>query len=279
MTLETVSSKDGTRLGVLRSGSGPGLVLVQGAVGTVEEYAGLADALSPHFTVWRPERRGRGLSPCAFDPAYGVTREVEDLEAVLAHAQAKFVFGLSSGAVIALTAVARGAAVERVVAFEPPLYSRTEFPRKDLERFWAAIAKHDLGAAMAAAGKAVGLMPWMRFVPDAALDFAVRSILARQPALAEMVPTLQFDFSVVSEMHGKTAEWSAIRRPVLLLGGSKSPPYLLGDLQTAQALIPGAERVVLDGLDHGSPWTRHPQRNARGNPARVAEEIRRVCAR
>lgn len=55
-----VRSADGTRVGFLSQGSGPGLLLVQGAMGTAEDYRELAEALAPHFTVHALDRRGRG---------------------------------------------------------------------------------------------------------------------------------------------------------------------------------------------------------------------------
>ncbi len=48
-----VTSRDGTRIGYLQIGTGPGLVLVQGAMGDAYSYRELAEALSPHFTVFR----------------------------------------------------------------------------------------------------------------------------------------------------------------------------------------------------------------------------------
>ena len=62
-----VTSLDGTRIGFLRQGSGPGLVLVQGAMGTAYNFNDLAGALSTTFTVYTPDRRGRGISAKAYE--------------------------------------------------------------------------------------------------------------------------------------------------------------------------------------------------------------------
>jgi len=64
-TQHSVASRDGTRIGYLRQGSGPGIVLVQGAMGTANHDREPADALSSGFTVYSVDRRGRGLSPRA----------------------------------------------------------------------------------------------------------------------------------------------------------------------------------------------------------------------
>lgn len=61
-TEASVISKDGTKIGYRKYGHGPSIILVQGAMGTVFNYHELAKALSNDFTVYVPERRGRGLS-------------------------------------------------------------------------------------------------------------------------------------------------------------------------------------------------------------------------
>jgi hypothetical protein len=59
--MKTVKSRDGIQTGYTQVGHGPGLILVQGALGTAHNYCDLADALSSDFTVYIPERRGRGM--------------------------------------------------------------------------------------------------------------------------------------------------------------------------------------------------------------------------
>src|SRR5204863_2133582 len=80
---------------------GPAIILVAGASATRSDEASLAACLSPHFTVFAYDRRGRGDSS---DRApYAVEREVEDLDALITEAGGSaFVFGHSSGAVLAL---------------------------------------------------------------------------------------------------------------------------------------------------------------------------------
>ena len=100
--MKTVVSKDGTNIGYTVTGQGPGLILVQGAMGTAHNYRDLAQALSSDFTVYTPDRRGRGMSPKPFTPGHKIQRDVEDIEALCRHSEATSIFGLSSGAVIFL---------------------------------------------------------------------------------------------------------------------------------------------------------------------------------
>src|SRR5579863_5266954 len=106
--MNTVQSKDGTTIAFERSGTGPALVLVDGALchrrfGPMRFVGKL---LAPHFTVFTFDRRGRGESTDT--PPYSVEREVEDISALIQHAGGSaYVFGTSSGAALAIEAAAR----------------------------------------------------------------------------------------------------------------------------------------------------------------------------
>jgi pimeloyl-ACP methyl ester carboxylesterase len=101
--MQTVRSADGTTIAFERSGQGPALVLVAAASATRRELAPLAAALAPDFTVFAYDRRGRGDSTDTLP--YAAQREVEDLDALIDEAGGSaFVFGHSSGAVLALEA-------------------------------------------------------------------------------------------------------------------------------------------------------------------------------
>ena len=104
----TVTSADGTVIVFDRSGAGPAVVLVQGALNDRADpvMSGLAAGLSRWFTVFSYDRRGRGDS--GDTQPYAVEREIEDLAAVIAAAGGSAaVFGGSSGAGLALRAAVR----------------------------------------------------------------------------------------------------------------------------------------------------------------------------
>ena len=70
------------------------------------------------FTVYLPDRRGRGRSgPHRAD--HSLRTEVEDLQAVLAGAGADKVFSVSIGGLIALEAARAGAAIRQLALYEP----------------------------------------------------------------------------------------------------------------------------------------------------------------
>ena len=116
-----VTSRDGTTIGYERSGSGPALILIDGALCSraFGPSAKLAPLLARHFTVYTYDRRGRGQS--GDTPPYAPAREVEDLAAIMREAEeSPCLLGLSSGAALALEAAASGLPVSKVVAYEPP---------------------------------------------------------------------------------------------------------------------------------------------------------------
>ena len=61
-TTESLRSADGNVLGYRRLGSGPGLILLHGGMMAAQNFMRLAELLSDSFTVYVPDRRGRGSS-------------------------------------------------------------------------------------------------------------------------------------------------------------------------------------------------------------------------
>src|SRR6266487_2672638 len=120
MDMRNVRSSDGTSIAFDRSGQGPALILVAGATATRAAEAAISAHLAPHFTVFAYDRRGRGDS--GDTPPYAVEREVEDIETLITEAGGSaFVFGHSSGAVLALEAASNlPSKVKKLALYEPP---------------------------------------------------------------------------------------------------------------------------------------------------------------
>ncbi len=120
--MHTTASRDGTTIAYDREGEGDPLILVPGAF-SYRRYPGqvkLAGLLAARFTVYSYDRRGRGDS--GDTKPYAVEREIEDLAAVInAAGGPAHVWGLSSGAVLALEAAAAGLPIRRLAVHEPPL--------------------------------------------------------------------------------------------------------------------------------------------------------------
>jgi pimeloyl-ACP methyl ester carboxylesterase len=279
----SVTSKDGTAIGYRQFGHGPGLVLVQGAMGTAENFAELAQALSDAFTVYVPDRRGRGLSPLPYSKDHSVRKDVEDLDALFVKTGAHYIFGLSSGAIIALQAALTLPAVRKVAVFEPALFING-LPTALLARFDREMAKDNLAAALVTAMQATQMgPPIFSVIPHGLLELLTSAAMKGQDKKAGpdditmriLAPTLQYDFRVVSEMNGGWNDFKDIHAHILLLGGSKSPAFLSVALDALQKILPQAKRVEFPGLGHAAAWNYDKQMNPGGRPELVAQELRR----
>src|SRR5918994_2440717 len=78
------TSADGTQIAYDARGTGPALVIVEGALchRTMGVSAALTEALENRFAVFAYDRRGRGESGAGATP-WSLEREIEDLEAVI----------------------------------------------------------------------------------------------------------------------------------------------------------------------------------------------------
>lgn len=117
---DSVNSKDGTTISYRQLGHGPGVVLLHGAMESAQSHMQLAEALADTFTVYLPDRRGRGLSG-PYSKDYSIQKDVEDMDALLTKTGTHNVFGVSSGAIIWLQAALTLPAIHKAAIFEPPL--------------------------------------------------------------------------------------------------------------------------------------------------------------
>ena len=117
----TITSADGTRLAARHSGHGSPMVLVHGAIGSLETFALIEGMLAERHSVWVYSRRGRGGS--GDGPHYGLDREVEDVLAVLAAAgDHAHLLGHSGGAMYCLLAATQRPSLRSLVLYEPPFH-------------------------------------------------------------------------------------------------------------------------------------------------------------
>ncbi|HET9495494.1 MAG TPA: alpha/beta hydrolase, partial [Chloroflexia bacterium] len=162
-TVNKVTSKDGTPIAYYRTGSGPAVIIVSGALGTGTDpmHVELADLLASRFTVYNYDRRGRGES--GDTPPYAVEREIEDIEALIDEAGGSAsLYGLSSGAVLALEAAnALPGKVKKVALYEPPVITNADtfppLPADYVERQANLVAEGRRGDAVALFMKTVGV--------------------------------------------------------------------------------------------------------------------------
>jgi len=250
-----VTSEDGTTIAFDRSGDGPSLVLVGGALADRSAAAQLSAWLAPHLTVIAYDRRGRGDSG---DTApYAVEREVEDIEAlIVAVGGHAFVLGHSSGAVLALeSARTFPDRIGKLALYEPPFIvddSRSLLPETYVSQLEALVSAGRRGDAVeffltTAVGVPAEVVAGMRQEP----------FWSSMEAVAH---TLSYDGTVMDgpvmggTMGGSPApleRWSSIAVPTLLMDGGASPDWQRHAVRALADVIPGARHRTLLGQDHG----------------------------
>jgi pimeloyl-ACP methyl ester carboxylesterase len=243
--MRRATSADGTLIAFDEVGSGPAVVIVGGALSTGEAGAPLAAALAAAglrgVTV---DRRARGNSG---DTApYLPIREAEDLAAVInAIGGEAAVFGHSSGAVLALFAVAGGVPTTHLFLSEPPFRFGEGEPSADLpKRLQSLIDEgHADEAVVLFQREAVGL------------THAVVEQIRASPAFPALVPLAQstvYDALLTRAVSTPTATMIEVPVPVTILRGEPTFPILVTAADRLAEQMPRAELVVVpESHDHG----------------------------
>ncbi len=139
-TTGTVTSADGTTIGYRKIGDGPGLVILHAGMLASQHFMPLAIALTDKYTVYIPDRRGRGLSGPAGDN-YSIKKECEDLNMILKDNDAHFVFGYSSGGLIALEAALK-LPIQKLAVYDPAVSINGSIPTAWIPSYEQAIANN-----------------------------------------------------------------------------------------------------------------------------------------
>jgi pimeloyl-ACP methyl ester carboxylesterase len=244
-SVATARSRDGTSIAFERTGVGPPAIFVGGAFqrrsdqGMVE----LAALLAPHLTVFNYDRRGRGDS--GDTGPYAVEREIEDIEALIAEAGGSaYVFGMSSGAVLALEA-ARSLPITRLAIYEPPFMVGDGGPRPP--------ADHE--------ARLTELISTGR--PGDAIEFFTVDVVGMPreavgamrgspmwPALEELAPTLVYDAAVMGDYSLPSERIASVAIPTLVIDGEKSDPRLRRAARALWKVIPDIRCRTLEGQTH-----------------------------
>lgn len=242
-------SSDGTVIAYEKSGSGPALIIVDGACCYREmgPSRGLAKALAQHFTVFIYDRRGRGESS---DRApYSVEREVEDLAAVIKEAGGSaFVYGVSSGAALALEAANRGVSIRKLALFEAPFIvddTRNPIPNDFLEKLNNAIASNR---------RADAVRMFMRLVGVPSIFVALMRFMPAWSKLKAVAHTLPYDITLVKDFERgqplPAGRWNSVTMPTLVIDGGKSPVWMRNAMRSLAGVLPNARYETLPGQTH-----------------------------
>jgi pimeloyl-ACP methyl ester carboxylesterase len=208
----------------------------------------LAPAVSDGSTTFVYDRRGRGDSGDA--PSYEPGREIEDLASVIeAAGGSAYLFGHSSGAVLALEAARAGLPIRGIILYEPPLVvdnTRPPVPA-DFPQRMATLAAHGKRRAV--------VRSFMTEAIRAPKPVAVlMSIMPGGGRLAPIAHTVAYDATLMNPYQRGIPLPSdigeAVRVPALVLAGGKSPQWIQTGAESLAALIPSGDFATLSGQSH-----------------------------
>jgi pimeloyl-ACP methyl ester carboxylesterase len=251
--MQTVTSKDGTRIAFWRSGEGPPILLVHGATADhTTTWRFVRPELERRFTVYAMDRRGRGGSGDA--PDYELQREAEDVAAVIeeicnATGERVHVLGHSYGGLCALHAALLTPNLRRLVVYEgTPLRGADEVRPGVIDRMQAMLEAGDVEEVLVTMFRDLVEMPpeeleMMRSQKDA---WATR--LRNAPTLPRELRALE-RYTFVPE------RFRSMRTPTLLLVGGDSPAREAENARGVAEALPDARVVVLPGQQHAAVYT------------------------
>ncbi len=243
--MKTVVSRDGTRIAYETLGSGSPLILVDGAFGSraFGPLSLLSQRLAPFFTVYTYDRRGRNDS--GDTPPYTIHREIEDISALIQAAGSPVgVYGISSGAILALEAAAEGVAIRKLAVFEPPYVAEGG-------RYLPGDAARRV-SEMITSGRREEAVEFFLLQMMGVPREVVRR-MRREPtwkALESVAHTLPYDIRLVGDGTVPARRLIRIGIPTLVLSGSDSAPDLQKAAREVANVLPRAEHRILPGQTH-----------------------------
>jgi pimeloyl-ACP methyl ester carboxylesterase len=286
-TKDSVISKDGTVIGYRQMGCGPGIILLHGGAKGSQSLMQLSMNLSDDFTVYIPDRRGRGLSG-PFGVNYGLEKEVEDMEALLKKTDAHYVFGTATGGIIALQSALYLPVIHKAILYEPPfLVNKDEMNNfNDIgNRYDQYVSEGKLSMAMVTsseiATKVSGdeLQPpyqWVKYLPNIILrlifkiilEVDTRNVKVDNVTLKDIIPTFHNDVVLVNEIIKTIENFKDVPAEVLLLNGSKTFLFIKHSINALNEVLPHVEHVEIQGIDHAAA------EDTTGKPEIVAKAIK-----
>lgn len=243
--MQTVTSKDGTKIAYDMYGNGPALIYITGAscFRNFMPIVSDAKAFGKAFTVYNYDRRGRGDSGNTLP--WSVEREIDDIEALIDAAGGKaYLYGHSSGAVLALEAAMRlGNKVQKAVIYD------TSNVHDEKEKATYAVLGDKTRKLLDAGENAKAMKGFLVGIGMPKVFVTLLPLFPGWKTMKALAPTLAYDIALTADLPPyKRAEKITI--PVKIIVGEKSPAGLHDVASQLAQAIPNAKSTVLAGQDH-----------------------------
>lgn len=245
-----VTSKDGTQIGYSLIGSGPAIVLVDGAMCSRDmgPATPLADELKDKFTVYTYDRRGRGES--GDTKPYSTAREIEDLAAVIEVAGGSVkLYAISSGVALALEAANTLPGITGMVLYEAPIFTdttRKPVPADYVQHMDQLVASGDNAGAIRYFMEKGIAVPWFVIL--------MMQVMGMFKRMAKVGATLPYDTAFVAPFWTYKPiprnRWPNVTVPVLTMGGSKSDTWMQNAQKAIADNLANAQHRTLIGQNH-----------------------------
>jgi pimeloyl-ACP methyl ester carboxylesterase len=243
--MNTVISKDGTSIAYTATGSGPALIHIYGAT-CFKDFMFIKQDVkrfSAAFTVYSYDRRGRGDSGDTLP--WTVQKEVEDIAALIdSIGEPVMLYGHSSGAVLALeAAIALRDRITKVVIYDAS-YISTEAEKPAYQKLENSVA------ALLQAGKnGKAIRVFLKGIGMPGFFTLLMPLFPGWRTMCRLAPTLLYDIRLTKDVPQRQ-RLAAIRVPVLILAGAKSPAVILKVKDILAATITGSQARTIAGQDH-----------------------------
>jgi pimeloyl-ACP methyl ester carboxylesterase len=171
---------------------------------------------------------------------------VEDISGLIREAGGSaFVFGISSGAALAMKAAESGLNILKLALYEPPYVYEKNSPQSTIDHGAQLLALLAAGRR----GEAVKYF-MVKMVGAPAIFGFIMQLMPVFKKLKAVAHTLPYDAAIMGNFTVPADRISTIKIPTLIAGGGKSPATLQNAVHAVSKALPNGTRRILDGQTH-----------------------------
>ncbi len=243
----TVPSRDGVDISVMKTGAGPALLLIHGALlNATLSWAAVLPRLQEHFTVYAMDRRGR--APSGDGTEYSIALEAEDIERVVeAITEPVVIVAHSYGALATIETLLTQHlnSVTRVILYEPPgIVAGIAARAAGVATMEQALAANDRDEIVRCF-----LIDQIGAPPDVLASFKSSAVY---PIILQIASTLPRESRTVNAYHATPERPGVWKTPTVLLLGSETKGPMRDGVMLLSRTIPDSRLIVIEGQGHSA---------------------------